>query len=80
MAQIKSCVKMVRAILYNAKWIMLAVLLLNLFAFGYWEKMNERGLGGEETLCGSVILIMFILFFVFDKAWKRLCDKIYDIL
>lgn len=80
MAQTRSWVKVVRAILYNAKWIMLCLLLLNLFGFGYWEKMTEHGLGGEETLWGGVMLIVLILFFVFDKAWKNICDKICNAL
>lgn len=35
MTQTKTWVKMVRTILYNAKWIILGLLLLNLFGFGY---------------------------------------------
>lgn len=80
MKQSKTWVNIVRFILYNAKWIMLVILLLNLFAFGYWEKMSERGLGDEETLWGAVIVIVMVLFFVFDKAWKRVCNKICDAL
>lgn len=76
MRQSKTWVNIVRFILCNAKWIMLAILLLNLFAFGYWEKMSESGLGDEETLWGSVIVIVMILFFIFDKTWKRICNKI----
>lgn len=48
MAQTKSWVKIVRTILYNAKWIMLGLLLLNLFGFGYWNKMMRYGLCDEE--------------------------------
>jgi len=59
---------------------MLAILFLNLFAFGYWEKMVTSGLGGEESLWGSVIVIVMVLFFVFDKTWKRICNKICDFL
>lgn len=80
MKQSKTWVNFVRFILCNAKWIMLVILLLNLFAFGYWEKMAESGLGDEETLWGSVIVIVMILFFVFDKTWKRICNKICDSL
>lgn len=79
MAQTKSWVKVLKAILYNAKWIMIALLLLNLFAFGYWEKMTEGSFGGEETLLGLVMVIVIILLFVFNKAWKNLCDKICDL-
>lgn len=80
MAQKKSWIKIVRTILYNAKWIMLCLLLLNLFGFGYWQKMAEHGLGGEETLWGGVMIIALFLLSVFDKAWKKVCDKICDAL
>lgn len=80
MKQSKSWVNIVRFILYKAKWIMLVILLLNLFAFGYWRKMFTSGLGDEETLWGTVIVIVMILFFVFDKTWKRICNKICDLL
>lgn len=80
MAQTKSWVKIVCTILYNAKWIMVCLLLLNLFGFGYWEQMTEHGLGDEETLWGGVMIIALVLFFVFDKAWKKLCDKICNTL
>lgn len=80
MTQTKSWVKIVRTILYNAKWIILCLLLLNLFGFGYWEQMREHGLGGEETLWGVVMVIALILFFVFDKVWKNVCNKICDAL
>lgn len=80
MKQSKTWVNIVRFILCNAKWIMLVILLLNLFAFGYLEKMTERGLGDEETLLGAVIVIVMVLFFVFDKTWKRVCNKICDSL
>lgn len=80
MAHIKSWVKVVRIILYNAKWIMLGLLLLNLFGFGYWEQMSVHGLGGEETLWGVVMLIVFILLSVFDKEWKKICNKICNAL
>lgn len=80
MKQSKTLVNIVRFILSNGKWIMLVILLLNLFAFGYWEKMYERGLGGEETLWGAIIVVVMVLFFVFDKVWKRACNKICDSL
>ena len=80
MALTKSWVKIVCTILYNAKWIMLCLLLLNLFGFGYWAQMTEHGLGDEETLWGGVMIIALVLFFVFDKAWKKLCDKICNTL
>ncbi len=76
MKQSKTWVNIVRLILCNAKWIMLAILLLNLFAFGYWDKMSESGLGGEETLWGSIIVVVMVLFFVLDKTWKKICNKI----
>ena len=80
MEQSKTWVNIVRFILCNAKWIMLVILLLNLFAFGYWDKMSESGLGGEETLLGAVIVIVMGLFFVFDKRWKIVCNKICNSL
>lgn len=80
MAQTKSRVKIVRTILYNAKWIILCLLLLNLLGFGYWEQMREHGLGREETLTGVVMVIALILFFVFDKVLKNVCNKICDAL
>lgn len=75
MAQTKSWIKIVKAIFYNAKWIMLCILLLNLFGFGYWEQMTEHGLGEEETLWGGVIVGVLVLFFVFDKMWQKIIDK-----
>lgn len=80
MARTESWIKIVKAIFCNAKWIMLGLLLLNLFVFGYWEQLSEYGLGGEETLWGLVMLVVLILLFVFDKAWKRLVDRICDSL
>lgn len=80
MARTESWVKMVKAIFYNAKWIMLGILLLNLFVFGYWEKLSESGLGGEESLWGLVMLVVLGMLFFFDKAWKRLVDRICDSL
>ncbi len=80
MAHTKSRQKIARAILFNAKWIILGLLLLNLFGFGYWEQMNEYGLGGEELLWGAVMVIILILIVVFDKAWKNICNKICDLL
>ena len=80
MAKNKVWVKWLRAILLNAKWIMLALLLLNMFGFGYLEKMTARGLGGEETFWGGVMIILLILFFVFDKVWKKICDNICNSL
>ena len=49
MKQTNLVIKFIRWLLLNVKWIMLGILLLNLFAFGYWRKMNERGLCDEET-------------------------------
>ena len=80
MAHTKKKKKIARAILFNAKWIILGLLLLNLFGFGYWEQMNEYGLGGEELLWGAVMVIILILIVVFDKAWKNICNKICDLL
>lgn len=80
MARTESWIKIVKAIFSNAKWIMLGLLLLNLFVFGYWEQLSEYGLGGEETLWGLVMLVVLILLFVFDKAWKRLVDRICNSL
>ncbi len=76
----KNWVNVLRLTLYNAKWIMIGLLLLNLFGFGYWERMTERGLGGEETLWGAVMVIVMVLFFIFDRSWKKICDKICDSL
>ncbi len=73
-------VNVLKVTLYNAKWIMIGVLLLNLFVFGYWEKIVNTGLGGEETLWGAIMVVVIVLFFIFDKVWKNICDKICDIL
>jgi len=59
---------------------MLAILLLNLLAFGYWAKMTENGLGGEESLLGGMMVVVLLLFFAFDAKWKGLCNKICDSL
>ena len=74
----KTWIKMVKVILYNAKWIMAGLLFLNLFGFGYWEKACEGFLDGEETLWGSVMVIATILFTVFNKKWKSLCKRMFD--
>lgn len=59
---------------------MAALILLNLFVFGYWEQLTDNGLDVEESLWGGVLFIVLILFSVFDKAWKKICDKICDAL
>ena len=77
MEQNKSWVKYLKVTLLNAKWIMLGVLLLNLFPFGYLDKMTSSyGLGDEEALWGAVIVIVTILLFVYDKKWKEIVEKI----
>lgn len=76
MKQTNSCIKIIRLLLLNAKWIMLGILLLNLFVFGYWSKMNERGLCDEETFWGIVIIVVLIVFFIFDRGWKKIVNKI----
>ena len=77
MEQNKTWVKYLKVTLLNAKWIMLGVLLLNLFPFGYLDKMTSSyGLGDEETFWGAAIVITIILLFVYDKKWKELVEKI----
>lgn len=78
MKQTNSCIKIIRLLLLNAKWIMLGILLLNLFVFGYWSKMNERGLCDEETFWGIVIIVVLVVFFIFDSVWKKIVNKIYS--
>lgn len=74
----KTWLKIVRLVLLNAKWVMFGILLLNLFAFGYWDKINTSGLDDEEIFWGAVIVIALILFAVFDKKWKGVVNKICD--
>lgn len=76
MKQTNSCIKIIRLLLLNAKWIMLGILLLNLFVFGYWSKMNEQGLCDEETFWGIVIIVVLVAFFIFDSVWKKIVNKI----
>ena len=76
MKQTNLCIKIIRLLLLNAKWIMLGILLLNLFVFGYWSKMNERGLDDEETFWGIVIIVVLVALFVFDSVWKKIVNKI----
>lgn len=60
----------------NVKWIMLVVLLLNMFSFGYWKKMNEQGLCGEEEFWTVIIVVTLVLFFIFDRVWKKSVNKV----
>lgn len=76
MKQTNLVIKFIRLLLLNVKWIMLGILLLNLFAFGYWRKMNERGLCDEETFWGTVIIVVLLVFFIFDRVWKKIVNKI----
>lgn len=76
MKQTNLVVKFIRLLLLNAKWIMLGILLLNLFVFGYLRKMNDRGLCEEETLWGIVIIVVLVVLFVFDRVWKKIVNKI----
>lgn len=78
MKQTNSWIKIIRLLLLNAKWIMLGILLLNLFVFGYWNKMNEQGLCDEETFWGAVIVVVLIAFFIFDRIWRKIINKICD--
>ena len=78
MKQKNLCIRIIRLILLNAKWIMLGILLLNLFVFGYWNKINERGLGDEETFWGIVIIVALIVCVIFDRGWKQTVNKICD--
>ncbi|MDD6702563.1 MAG: hypothetical protein PUE35_08260 [Bacteroidales bacterium] len=80
MATEKTCVKVVRTILNNAKWVIAGVIVLNLFGFGYLSDMINGGLGVEETFWAVVMLVILVLLLVFDKAWKKICDKICDAL
>ena len=75
MKQANLVIKFIRLLLLNVKWLMLGILLLNLFAFGYWRKMTERGLCDEETFWGTVIIIVLLVFFVFDRVWKKIVNK-----
>lgn len=76
----QTTIKIIRLLLLNAKWIMLGILLLNLFVFGYWSQMTEYGLCVEETFWGIVIVAALVAFFAFDKVWKKLVEKICSII
>ena len=75
MKQTNLVVKFIRQLLLNAKWIMLGILLLNLFVFGYLRKMNDQGLCDEETFWGIVIIVVLVVLFVFDRVWKKIVNK-----
>lgn len=70
--------KTIEKILLNAKWIMFVILLLNIFVFGYGRKMMESRLCAEEEFWGTIIVVTLFLFFVFDRFWKKLINKIFD--
>lgn len=76
MKQINFLIKIIRLLLLNAKWIMLGILILNLFVFGYWNKMNEQGLCDEETFWGAVIVVVLIASFILDRVWKKIVNRI----
>lgn len=80
MKQFNSTIKIIRLLLLNAKWIILGILLLNLFVFGYWSKMTEQGLCDEETFWGIVIVAALVALLVFDKVWKRIVEKICSVI
>lgn len=80
MDKAKSWVNIVKITLFNLKWIMLLILVLNLFAFGYLEKMTAVGLSDEEAVWGVVLIVAMVLLFVFDKPWKKICNKICEML
>lgn len=75
MKQTNLVVKFIRLLLLNAKWIMLGILLLNLFVFGYLRKMNEQGLCDEETFWGIALIVVLVVLFVFDRVWKKIVNK-----
>ena len=80
MDKAKLWVNIVKIALFNLKWIMFLILVLNLFAFGYLEKMTAVGLCVEETVWGVVLIVAMFLLFAFDKSWKKICNKICEML
>lgn len=70
--------KTIEKILLNAKWIMFVILLLNISVFGYGRKFMESRLCAEEEFWGTIIVVALFLFFVFDRFWKKLINKIFD--
>lgn len=69
-------IKGLKLVLLNVKWIMLVILLLNMFPFGYWKKMNEQGLCSEEEFWAVIIVVTLVLFFIFDRVWKKIVNKV----
>lgn len=72
-----------RTILFNMKWIMVGILCLNLFCFGYFDKLYtpySQGMDTESWFWGIIIIAITILLFACDKGWKKLCLKICDFI
>lgn len=78
MDKAKLWVNIVKVTLFNLKWIMLLILVPNLlFCF---EKGTAVGLSDEEAVWVVVLIVATVLLFVFDKRWKKICNKICEML
>lgn len=71
-------INIVKFTLFNLKWIVFGMLVpYLLFCL---EKGTAVGLSDEEAVWLNVLIVATVLLFVFDKRWKKIYNKICEML